>query len=137
MSTDIRPELSKNNPYYISKERYYELKHFCLQYHEWKKIHENIVFVSSSTLVKPGTKFECKVSPIEHKVEVLSKYWQKMKLVEQTCLVADPGYSYYIFKAVTEGISYDKLVARYDLGCSKDYYYNVYRKFFWLLDKKR
>lgn len=29
-------ELSEKNPYYISKHRYYELKHFCLQYPEWK-----------------------------------------------------------------------------------------------------
>lgn len=135
MSTVLRPEISKNNPYYISKERYYELKHFCLQYHEWKKLHENIVLVNSSSLVKPGIKSQ--ESPVEHKVEVLSKYWQKMKMVEETCMVCDPGYSYYIFKAVTEGLSYDKLVARYELACSKDYYYDIYRKFFWLLDKKR
>lgn len=30
-----RKTLSKKNPYHISKHRYYELKHFCLQYHEW------------------------------------------------------------------------------------------------------
>ena len=39
MSTLIRPELSKENPYYISKHRYYELTHFCLQYHEWKELY--------------------------------------------------------------------------------------------------
>ena len=32
-----RAELSKKNPYYISKHRYYELKHFCRQYDEWKR----------------------------------------------------------------------------------------------------
>lgn len=31
-----RAEVSKRNKYYISKHRYYELKHFCLQYPEWK-----------------------------------------------------------------------------------------------------
>lgn len=31
-----RAEISKKNPHYISKHRYYELKHFCLQYPEWK-----------------------------------------------------------------------------------------------------
>ena len=39
MSRIIRPELSKSNPYYISKHRYYELKHFCLQYYEWKELY--------------------------------------------------------------------------------------------------
>ena len=37
MGTTIRPELSEKNPYWIEKHRYYELKHFCLQYPIWKK----------------------------------------------------------------------------------------------------
>lgn len=39
MSTVLRAELSRKNRYWISKHRYYELKHFCLQYPEWKKFH--------------------------------------------------------------------------------------------------
>lgn len=27
-----KPELSLKNPYYLPRHRYYELKHFCLQY---------------------------------------------------------------------------------------------------------
>lgn len=30
MATEIRPELSEKNPYWIGKHRYYELKHFCI-----------------------------------------------------------------------------------------------------------
>ena len=37
MSTTIRPEISEKNKYYIDKHRYYELKHFCLQYPLWEK----------------------------------------------------------------------------------------------------
>ncbi len=36
MATTIRPEISQNNEYWISKHRYYELKHFCMQYPLWK-----------------------------------------------------------------------------------------------------
>lgn len=36
MATRIRPELAENNKYWISKHRYYELKHYCLQYPLWK-----------------------------------------------------------------------------------------------------
>ena len=32
MATTIRPEVSTRNPFWINKHRYYELKHFCLQY---------------------------------------------------------------------------------------------------------
>ena len=37
MSTTIHPEVSEKNKYWIDKHRYYELKHFCLQYPLWKK----------------------------------------------------------------------------------------------------
>lgn len=37
MSTTIRPALSYKNKYWIEKHRYYELKHFCLQYPGWKR----------------------------------------------------------------------------------------------------
>lgn len=36
MSTTIRPEIRNDNEWHISKHRYYELKHFCLQYGEWR-----------------------------------------------------------------------------------------------------
>lgn len=36
MPTTIRPEIARSNKYHISKHRYYELKHFCLQYREWR-----------------------------------------------------------------------------------------------------
>ena len=32
-----RAQLSAKNPCRIPKHRYYELKHFCLQYPDWKK----------------------------------------------------------------------------------------------------
>ena len=37
MSTTIRPEVSEKNKYWIERHRYYELKHFCLQYYIWKR----------------------------------------------------------------------------------------------------
>lgn len=37
MTTTIRPVIAHSNKYYISRHRYYELKHFCLQYYEWRE----------------------------------------------------------------------------------------------------
>ena len=42
MGTTLRAELSEKNPYWIEKHRYYELKHFCLQYPIWKKIYRSL-----------------------------------------------------------------------------------------------
>ena len=40
MAGNLRPELSKKNKYWIDKNRFYELKYFCLQYPLWKKTYE-------------------------------------------------------------------------------------------------
>ena len=37
MGTNVRPEVSEKNDYWIDKYRYYELKYFCFQYGVWKK----------------------------------------------------------------------------------------------------
>lgn len=42
MGTVIRPEVSSKNTYYILRHRYYELKHFCLQYPEWKREYRSL-----------------------------------------------------------------------------------------------
>lgn len=67
MGTTIRPELSEKNPYWIEKHRYYELKHFCLQYPIWRKAYSVLdgyanppkdlaSFVVTSTLGDPTAK---------------------------------------------------------------------------------
>lgn len=58
-------------------------------------------------------------------------------LIRSTANNTDEGLACYIFKAVTEERSYDNLKAFFDIPCSRDMYYDRYRKFFWLLDKER
>lgn len=48
MSTSIRPELSPKNCYWIEKHRYYELKHFCLQYPTWRRKYNSLISYPSS-----------------------------------------------------------------------------------------
>lgn len=114
MATVIRAELSKNNKYWISKHRYYELKHFCLQYPEWQKEH--------STTKRELTKNHC--------LELIT-------LIEETAREADQYLYDYIIKGVAEGRSYTYLKTVLGIPCGKDMYYDRYRKFFWLLNESR
>lgn len=114
MTTVIRAELSKNNKYWISKHRYYELKHFCLQYPEWQKEY--------STTKRELTKNHC--------LELIT-------LIEETAREADQYLYDYIIKGVAEGRSYTYLKTVLGIPCGKDMYYDRYRKFFWLLNESR
>lgn len=99
MTTSIRPEISRRNQHHISKHRYYELKHFCLQYREW------------------GNDEAC-----------------NKELVKSVCEETDPSIAAWIFRAVTDGVSYTYLKTYLAMPCGKSMYYDRYRKFFWLLD---
>lgn len=138
MATVIRPEISEKNKYYIDKHRYYELKHFCLQYDEWRKAYANcnecIIFAS---------KFENEPrsnvpSDITAKYAIRRAYYAgRIKIVEKAAMEADEFLYPYILKAVSSGLSYTYLKTKLNIPCGRDMYYDRYRKFFWLLSEAR
>lgn len=138
MGTTIRPQLSEKNKYWIEKHRYYELKHFCLQYPIWKKAYlaldglnkkpdDLVMFSKTNNLSDPTAK--C--------AEARAFYLERMNMIEKTAILTDSGLSSYILKADTDGKSYTNLKARLEIPCCKDTYYELYRRFFWLLNKER
>ena len=64
-------------------------------------------------------------------------YSNRIKMVEKAAMETDDFFGPYILKAVTQGVSYDNLKTRWDMPCSKDKYYEFYRKFFWILSNSR
>lgn len=138
MGTTIRAELSNKNPYWIERHRYYELKHFCLQYPIWKKEYAAIseiksyrsdVIVSSEARFTSDTTSKCAIEK--------AYYSKRIDMLERMAKLTDPVLGMYILTGVTEGRSYDNLKAVFNIPCCKDAYYDLYRKFFWLLDKER
>lgn len=138
MSTTIRAELSEKNKYWIEKHRYYELKHFCLQYPIWKKMRAALDGLNRSANDMVAISKTNKISsPVEKSVEERLFYTDRIELLENAANETDEVMAAYILKAVTEGISYDILKVRMDVPCGRDAYYELYRRFFWILDKAR
>lgn len=138
MSTDIRPELSEKNQYWIDKHRYYELKHFCLQYPRWKRLYNSLICYPGGWIKPiPPSKTNVISDPVFKNIDERLFYHNRMDMVERVAKETNEALACYILKAITEGISYDHLKARTDIPCCKDTYYNLYRRFFWLLSKER
>lgn len=137
MSTVLRAELSEKNKYYVDKHRYYELKHFCLQYPTWKKLYYEIDGYSEHIPDEAYSRIKSTSDPMFKYLEKRLEYFYKMELLEKIAIDADPDLASYILKAVTEGLSYPQLKSRLNIPCSRDTYYDRYRKFFWLLDRTR
>ena len=137
MSTTVRPELSTHSKYWIEKHRYYELKHFCLQYQLWRKARAGLDSLSRRPNMIITSRTNLVSSPVEKCAEARLFYTDRMEMLEKVASETDMVMANYILKAVTEGISYDCLRTRFDISCCKDAYYNLYRRFFWLLNKAR
>lgn len=138
MSTLIRPKISEKNKYYIDKHRYYELKHFCLQYNEWKKAYadcnESVIFASH---IEHNSASNIP-SDITAKYAIkCAQYAERIKLIERAAMDADEFLYSYIIRGVTEGLSYTYLKTKLEIPCGRDMYYDRYRKFFWLLSQAR
>ena len=138
MGTNLRSKLSTKNPHYLDKHRYYELKHFCLQYPLWKKARNALDGFKTSVAIEPtGVHGSAQHSSVETVVEARLFYSEYMRLIEEAADEASPALARFILIGVTEGLSYEHLKARLEIPCGKDMYYEAYRRFFYILDKTR
>lgn len=137
MSMTVRTSISRKNRYHISRHRYLELYHFCLQYNEWRATSINSYNIGKSILCASGKRTNQVSRPTEDLAVKISQGELFMKLVKETCFESDGVIGKWLFIGVTEGASFNKLKLLYNLPCERDMYYDRYRKFFWLLDKKR
>lgn len=137
MGTNIRPEISSRKKYYLTKHRYYELLHFCRQYDDY----DNEVRILEQEILKSPAYEEIRGSGIPDKTQEYATrifvLTNKMDMIRDCCNKADPDLSNYIFKAVTKGDSFVKLTMVDEIPCSKNTFYDRYRKFFWLLSNIR
>lgn len=136
--SDIKPELSNRNRYWIPKHRYYELKHFCLQYPEWKRQYSLAKFkmeVGGDMKLSEGRKFPGR--PTENLGITLGEISRKVSIIEDTAKETDSELWPWIIKSVAYGNSFVRLKTVYNIPCERDMFYDRYRKFFWLLDKSQ
>lgn len=135
MSTVIRSEISKNNPYYISKHRYYELKHFCLQYKDFKRIYNDLCEkIPGGIVLQNGLTNDFKINK---KLYIREKYLNKINLIEECSQLTDEILGPYILKGVTENLTYSYFKMNSNIPCCRDIYYEHYRKFFFILSHKK
>jgi len=134
----LPPEVSKKNPYWVEKHRCYELKHFCRQYPIWVKAYAGLDgLIKKNSDLEYISKENVNSDPTAKCAEALIFYSERIKMVERAAEMADEDLASFILTGVTEGKSYDIMKAKKDIPCCKDVYYNLYRRFFWLLNKER
>lgn len=133
--SNVRPINEKK--YDISKHRFLELYHFCMQYNEWKdelKYKKDTVRSIEVTDMPAGHGNGDVTANLAVRRAELQR---KCELIEQTAIEADPDIYQYIIKGVTtEYATYRYLREIAGMPCGKNMYYDRRRKFFFLLSKK-
>ena len=138
-SMKYRPSVSKKNKYWISKHRFYEISHHCLQYAEWKDELRNLQASIGVKAVKmDGMPHGTEVgSPTESIALRIYDLEEKIKRVEDAAYESDPVIEKFILKAVTnDGITFNYLKNVMGIPCEKDMYYDRRRKFYWIMSQK-
>jgi len=109
--------IKRGYTYGISRERYLELKYFCLQYSNKKK--EILDFEwQGKNILDTGKR---------------DKLEKEIELIEDCAKIVGVEIMEYILKSVTKDISYEVLF----VPCGRRQFYEIKRKFFKLLDEKR
>ena len=118
--------------YYISKNRRLELKYFCLQYLEWKR---DLRYDISGGLIKVNADGEMLDKTAEDAIhnDILLK---KIKLVEDVCREAGGELYPWLLEAVTTGCSYGRLRTVKGIPCGKNYYYDIFHRFWFLMSRE-
>jgi len=133
MTTSVRPEISKKSKWWISKHRYYELRHFSLQYRDWKDAYNDILLGGKSE-IQGDKEWSDPTGTIVTKAE---RYLENCRLIEECAFLADEDIFDYLMLAVTEGKSYTYLSTVLEMPCSKEMFYDRYRKFYYILSCRR
>lgn len=117
--------------YTISKNRYRELKYFCLQYKEKKDKLQSMSFISAVNIdgMPHGTNIS---NPTAIQGEVIAQLKHDIEIIERTAMETDAEFYQYILDNITKGISWEYL----DVPLSRRSFYYLRRKYFYLLSKK-
>lgn len=119
--------------YNISKHRYLELYHYCMQYKEWKADIKELRGLCTHDGEPQARGIANPTASAAMKAAELSK---RCVLIEETANEANEELAQYILSAVTdEACTYNVLLAR-GMPCGRTLYYQSRRRFYYLLSKK-
>lgn len=132
---NVRP---LNKKYNISDHRYQELRHFCMQYGEWKEELETLEDTVKGISYSEKIKCNNMKSATEELAIRRAELREKCELVEQAALEAAPELYKYILEGVTEEYaSFKYLKYRKNMPCGRNTYSNRRAKFFCILSKRK
>lgn len=129
-------KMSIKNKYYVEFNRKKELLYFVKQYRIWEDAADALLKLSKRPNDLDGFKKYGLSDPVAKCAEARERYINLMNIVDEAVKETDPMLGRYILIAILNDLSYDKLTAHYGyIPCSRKKYYELYNRFFFVLNK--
>ena len=137
MSKATQAVVSQKNPFWIPKNRYYELKYFCLQFWDWQKRRAQLDGLATRENRVPTEWEAIERAELDAHIQMVMNcaYKATSNYTNEESINSDL-YDRLLY-GVTKGLSYDTMNVRKTMPIGREAYYAVYRKFFWFLNSKR
>lgn len=121
--------------YKLDKHEFYMAYHYALLYQEWLAEYNALADPSTGLRYdKDHVQTSGGVDTTEANGMRRAELRGKMEVIEQIAAETDPDLYKYILLGVTfENMTFDTLLAKYEIPCARNTYYDRRRKFFWLL----
>ena len=118
----------------ISRERYYELLHFCRQYPEWKKSAASLLGTSAQRYSTEAHAAGTVSDPTERAAAKRETYLNRIQIVDTAAYNAGNAWSDTLIRNVCYGVPLAAIDPIMMPSSNRNTYFVVKKKFFVLLD---
>lgn len=132
-----RPALSKKNQCYIPREKYYELLYFSRQYNTMKQELSELRLSYPASMRDAAVKTSDISDPVARAYTRIDVLLEKIHLIESTAIETDAELAKWVRIGVTNDYSYEYMHQMLGMPLGRTKYYELYRKYFYLLAQKR
>lgn len=124
--------------YQIEKHVFYAVLHYAYNYNDWKRELSGLTDTSKAITYSDMPKgFNPNADPTADLAIRREKILCKIRPIEDAAHEADADLWDYILLGVTnENITYNHLKTLRDIPCGKNAYYDMRRRFYWILAHK-
>lgn len=137
----MKKELSKKNPYWISKHRQLELEHFCRQYDEFKEILKYLISPKhvDAIIAERKKRYPNEASIVHELTMRRIKYQNYISSIEDSIeeTTSDMMLRSLLFDSVITGKTYNYYSTKEWIPIPRQRFYKARRKFFYILSEKR
>ena len=132
--TEIRPITKK---WTLDKHEFYAVYHYALNYERFVRERAELRASELKGLAYDGMPHSKDPGdPTGSIASQIAEYTAKIQAIEETAKEVDPALSEYMLYATTHDVSYEYLKIKMEIPCGRRRFYELRRKFYYLLSKK-